>query len=138
MAYQDRGIASHARSYGREEEVLEPHHYLPVLLRKPGAFARATPILKWPLPAVYEAYYRQLQKRREGSGGTREYIRILMLLKDHPLQKVTVAVEQASNFGLYSYEVVKNFLGGKSAKKICEFPPVWPNRVNHFDLLVSR
>ena len=96
MAYQDRVIASHVRSYGREEEVLEPHHYLPVLLRKPGAFARATPILKWPLPAVYEAYYRQLQERREGSGGTREYIRILMLLKDHPLQEVTAAVEQAS------------------------------------------
>jgi hypothetical protein len=61
-----------------------------------------------------------------------------MLLKDHPLQEVTAAVEQASNSGLYSYEVVKNFLCGKSAKKICEFPPVWPNRVDHFDLLVSR
>jgi transposase len=138
MAYQDRVITSHDRSYGWEEEVLDPHHYLPVLLKKPGAFARATPILKWPLPAVYEAYYRQLQKRREASGGTREYIRILMLLKDHPLQEVTVAVEQASNSGLYSYEVVKNFLGGKSAKKICAFPPVWPNGVDHFDLLVSR
>lgn len=89
MAHQDRGIASHVRSYGREEEVLDPHHYLPVLLKKPGAFARATPILKWPLPAVYEAYYRQLQERREGSGGTREYIRILMLLKDHPLPQIT-------------------------------------------------
>lgn len=138
MAYQDRVITSHDRSYGREEEVLDPHHYLPVLLKKPGAFARATPILKWPLPAVYEAYHRQLQERRESSGGTREYIRILMLLKDHPLQQVTAAVEQASNSGLYSYEVVKNFLGGKTAKKICEFQPVWPNRVEHFDLLVSR
>jgi transposase len=138
MAYQDRVITSHDRSYGWEEEVLDPHHYLPVLLKKPGAFARATPILKWPLPAVYEAYYRQLQKRREASGGTREYIRILMLLKDHPLQEVTVAVEQASNSGLYSYEVVKNCLSGKSAKKIREFPPVWPNGVDHFDLLVSR
>lgn len=138
MAYQDRVIASHVRSYGREEEVLDPHHYLPVLLKKPGAFARATPILKWPLPAVYEAYHRQLQERREGSGGTREYIRILMLLKDHPLQEVTAAVEQASNSGLYSYEVVKNFLCGKSSQKICEFQPVWPNRVDHFNLLVSR
>ncbi len=138
MAYQDRGIASHVRSYGREEEVLDPHHYLPVLLKKPGAFARATPILKWPLPAVYEAYHRQLQERREGSGGTREYIRILMLLKDHPLQQVTAAVEQASGPGLYGYEAVKNFLGEEPVKKLCEVSPVWPNRVDHFDLLVSR
>jgi hypothetical protein len=31
-------VASHNRSYGREEEVLDPHHYLAVLLKKPGAF----------------------------------------------------------------------------------------------------
>ena len=113
MAYQDRGIASHVRSYGREEEVLDPHHYLPVLLKKPGAFARATPILKWPLPAVYEDYHRQLQKRQEGSLGTRDYIRILMLLKDHALQKVTAAVEQAAGLGLYGYEAVITFLRGE-------------------------
>lgn len=138
MAYQDRGIASHVRSYGREEEVLDPHHYLPVLLKKPGAFARATPILKWPLPVVYEAYHRQLQERREGSGGTKEYIRILMLLKDHPLPQVTAAVEQASGTGLYGYEAVKTFLREEPVKKLCEVPRVWPNRVDHFNLLVSR
>jgi transposase len=66
IAWQDQEIASHSRSYGREEEVLDPHHYLPVLLKKPGAFPRATPILKWSLPPVYEAYHRQLRERREG------------------------------------------------------------------------
>jgi hypothetical protein len=109
MAWQDRGIASHVRSYGREEEVLDPHHYLPVLLKKPGAFTRATPILKWPLPAVYEAYYRQLQERREGSGGTREYIRILMLLKDHPFRS-HCGGGAGLELGVYSYEAVKTFL----------------------------
>jgi transposase len=138
MAYQDQVIASHVRSYGREEEVLDPHHYLPVLLKKPGAFARATPILKWPLPAVYEGYHRQLQAHREGSGGTREYILILMLLKDHPLQQVTAAVEQASRYGLYGYEAVKTFLGEEPTQKLCAVSLVWPNRVDHFDLLVSR
>jgi transposase len=138
IAFQDKVIASHARSYGREEEVLEPHHYLPVLLRKPGAFARATPILKWPLPPVYEAYHRRLREHREGSEGVREYIRILMLLKDHPIKEVTAAVEQASRSGLYSYEVVKNSLVGGSARRPCELPPVWPNRVDHFDQLVGR
>jgi len=138
MAYQDRVISSHVRSYGREEEVLDPHHYLPVLLRKPGAFARATPILKWPLPAVYEAYHRQLQKRQEGSSGTREYIRILMLLKDHALQKVTAAVEQAAGLGLYGYEAVKTFLREELRPNLSAASRVWPNRVDHFDLLVSR
>jgi len=138
IAWQDQVVASHSRSYGREEEVLDPHHYLPVLLKKPGAFARATPILKWPLPAVYEAYHRQLQKRQEGSSGTREYIRILMLLKDHALQKVTAAVEQAAGLGLYGYEAVKTFLREELRPNLSAASRVWPNRVDHFDLLVSR
>ena len=137
MAYQDRVIAAHVRSYGRGEEVLDPHHYLPVLLRKPGAFARATPILKWPLPAVYEAYHRQL-KSREGSLGTREYIRILMLLKDHALHEVTAAVEQAADLGLYGYEAVKIFLRGEPRPNLGSVLRVWPNRVDHFDRLVCR
>jgi transposase len=138
IAFQDKIIASHVRSYGREDEVLEPHHYLPVLLRKPGAFARATPILKWPLPSVYESYHRHLQEQREGSAGTKEYIRVLMLLKDHPLHEVTAAVEQSLRSGIYGYEVVKNYLFGGSARRPCESPPVWPNRVDHFDLLLHR
>ncbi|MFH1595083.1 MAG: IS21 family transposase [Pseudomonadota bacterium] len=137
IAWKDRVIASHSRSYDLEEEVLDPHHYLPVLLRKPGAFPRATPILKWPLSPVYEAYHRQLRDRREGSGGTREYIRILMLLKDHPLPEVTAAVEQAAEAGVYSYEGVRGWLGGLQDAYRSDSPPrVWPNRVDHFDRLV--
>lgn len=138
IAWQDTIIASHVRSYAREDEVLDPQHYLPVLLRKPGAFARATPILKWPLPPVYETYQRQLQKHWEGSIGTKEYIRVLMLLKDHPLPEVTVAVEQALRSGLYGYEVIKTALQGESAQRPCESPPVWPNRVEHFDQLLQH
>jgi hypothetical protein len=137
IAWQDQVIASHSRSYRREEEVLNPHHYLPVLLKKPGAFPRATPILKWPLPPVYEAYHRQLRERGEGQGGTRDYIRILMLLQDHPLPAVTAAVEQAATIGVFSYEAVKSLLSGQLEPSWRHSPlPVWPNRVDHFDRLV--
>ncbi len=137
IAWQDQMVASHIRSYGREEEVLDPHHYLPVLLKKPGAFARATPILRWSLPPVYEAYHRQLRDRREGQAGTREYIRILMLLQDHPLPAVTAAVEQAATMGVFGYEVVKSLLDGQPGPSWRHsLLPVWPNRVDHFDRLV--
>jgi hypothetical protein len=126
IAWQDQVIASPSRSYGREEEVLNPHHYLPVLLKKPGAFPWATPILKWSLPEL-----------REGQGGTREYIRILMLLKNHPLPAVTAAVEQAAAIGVFSYEAVKSLLRGQPEPAWRHSPlPVWPNRVDHFDRLV--
>jgi transposase len=138
IACQDKIIARHARSYGREEEVLEPQHYLPVLLKKPGAFARATPILQWPLPPVYETYHQRLRARLGGGAGTREYIQILMLLKDHARHEVTGAMEQAASSGLYGYEAVKTFLREGSVQKLGAVARVWPNRVDHFDQLICR
>lgn len=61
-----------------------------------------------------------------------------MLLKDHELQEVTAAMEQAASSGLYGYEAVKAFLGEELARQLCEVSLVWPNRVEHFDLLVRR
>jgi hypothetical protein len=135
-------IAAHARSYDRGEEVLDPHHYLPVLLRKPGAFERATPILTWPLPPVYDLYRRRLKERHEGSRGIREYIRILILLKDHPMEEVTAALENALSYGISSADGVINLLCQvqQPATEIVALqvnsPPVLPNRVEQFDLLL--
>ena len=39
-----------------------------------------------------------------------------MLLKEHALQEVTVAVEQAAGLGLYDYEAVTTFLGGETGQ----------------------
>ncbi len=79
-----------------------------------------------------------LRERLEGGAGTREHIRILMLLKDYALQEVTAAVEQAAGLGLYDYEAVTTFLGERPARQLGTVSRVWPNRVEHFDLLVCR
>ena len=135
-------IAVHERRYDRDTEVLDPQHYLPVLLRKPGAFDRATPILTWPLPPVYDTYRHRLKERHEGSRGIKEYIRILMLLKDHPLAEVTAAVEKALSYGILSYEGVINLLyqihqpATEPLPLRVNSPPVLPNRVDQFDLLL--
>ena len=43
-------IARHRRSYGREELILNPRHYLAVLERKTGALDQAAPLAGWALP----------------------------------------------------------------------------------------
>ena len=86
---------------------------------------------------MYEAYHRQLRDRREGQNGTREYIRILMLLQDHSLPAVTAAVEEAKAVGVYGYEAVKGLLNGLPESSFRHaLLPVWPNRVDNFDRLV--
>jgi transposase len=143
IALAEKVIAVHARSYDRDEEILDPHHYLPVLLRKPGAFERATPIIAWPLPPAYDTYRRRLKERHEGSTGIKEYIRILMLLKDHPVDEVTAAVEKALSCGIFSYDGVINLLDQMHQPETeplslpVRTPSVWPNRVDQFDLLLG-
>lgn len=47
ILYLDHVIASHPRCYGREQDVLDPLHYLPLLEQRPGAFDHAKPIRRW-------------------------------------------------------------------------------------------
>ena len=43
-------IAQHRRSYGREELIFNPWHYLALLERKTGALDQAAPLAGWALP----------------------------------------------------------------------------------------
>jgi hypothetical protein len=123
--------------------VLDPQHYLPVLLQKPGAFDRATPIVNWSLPPVFPCYHMRLKDRLGHSGGTKEYIQILMLLKDSPVEEVTEAIKRATGLGVFSFDGVKNLIYQQREPEkrfnILEVwsPEVWPNQVNHFDRLLE-
>ena len=40
-------VAVHARNWGREQDLLNPYHYLALLAQKPRAFAQAQVIRQW-------------------------------------------------------------------------------------------
>jgi transposase len=44
-------IADHVRQFGRGHCMFDPWHYLPVLVRKPGALRNGAPFQDWSLPA---------------------------------------------------------------------------------------
>jgi hypothetical protein len=47
----DEVAADHPRSFRRDRVVYDPWHYLPVLMRKPGALRNGAPFKDWDLPA---------------------------------------------------------------------------------------
>ena len=47
----DEVVADHPRSFRRDQVVYDPWHYLPVLMRKPGALRNGAPFKDWDLPA---------------------------------------------------------------------------------------
>lgn len=101
ILYQDQVLARHARSYGREEDILDPLHYLPLLEQRPGAFEHARPIrqLRQTWDPVYDRLLAHLQARLAGTRAIREFVRILSLHRTFPPDAVTAAVKQALGCG---------------------------------------
>src|SRR5258706_137451 len=57
---QTTKLASHPRSYEREQDIFDPLHYLPLLEKRPGAFDYAKPIRRWKEDWP-ESYHRTLR-----------------------------------------------------------------------------
>jgi hypothetical protein len=81
-------IATHLRSYGRGEKVLDPLHFLAVLERKPATLDLAPVYRDWQLPAAFADLRRELEARLGPRAGIRQYIRVLQLLAHHSVERV--------------------------------------------------
>ena len=101
VVHQDRVIASHARCYGREQDVYDPLHYLPLLEQRPGAFEHAKPLRQWrgQWPPVYEQLLAHLRTQAPESQGLREFVQILKLHGDYPAALIEQAIGQALTYG---------------------------------------
>ena len=86
----DEVVADHPRSFKREQVVYDPWHYLPVLMRKPGALRNGAPFKDWDLPP---ALAKVRLKLRSHDDGDRQFVKILAATPDHG-----VAVNAALKF----------------------------------------
>ena len=102
-------IASHPRSYDRDDFVYDPIHYLPLLERKPGALDQAAPLQGWELPDEFGTLRRLLESRM-GRRGKREYVQVLRLLETFSQQEVHAAVKDAIHLGALSFDAVKHLV----------------------------
>jgi transposase len=94
IAHDNKVIAQHPRSYGQEEVIFNPLHYLKLLEQKTGAFVQAAPLKGWNLPAVFQKTHDILY-RKDGKEGRRSYIRILQFLENFSEAELQKALEQA-------------------------------------------
>jgi transposase len=109
LCHAGRAVAEHRRQWGREGVSYDPVHYLALLERKPGAFDFARPLQGWELPACFATLRARLEAERDGAG-TREFIRVLLLLERHPLDRLTAAVEAGLRARAHSRDAVAQFL----------------------------
>jgi hypothetical protein len=89
----DQVVARHQRSYGRDQQILDPLHYLAALGRRPAALDHAPVLRDWQLPESFTQLRQALEMHHGARTGARHYIRVLQLLAKHPLERVRQAVE---------------------------------------------
>ncbi len=85
-------VAGHQRSYERDQQVLDPLHYLATLGRRPAALDHSRVYRDWRLPAEFTELRQAMEARHGPSAGARQYIRVLQLLAQHPLERVQRAI----------------------------------------------
>jgi transposase len=89
-----RVIAEHRRGYGRGELILDPLHYLVTLGRRPAALDHAPVYRDWRLPAAFGRLRERFEQKFGVPAGARQFVRVLQLLAEHPVQRVHQAIDQ--------------------------------------------
>ena len=90
-------IATHERCWGRREDRLNPYHYLPLLAKRPRAFAHAKPIREWQQewPAIFDTYFALLKEKHPVTEATRYFIEVLKLGERYSEKELAEALEEA-------------------------------------------
>ncbi len=99
-------VATHERSFEKKTMILDPIHYLAALGRKPGALDHAPVFRDWKLPACFPGYRAQLERFHGAMGGARRFVRILQLMGEHPMPRVSQAIDACQQDHLYTAEAV--------------------------------
>ena len=102
-------IATHRRSYERDDFVFDPLHYLPLLEQKTAALDQTAPLMGWDLPDEFDTL-RRLMEARMGRRGKRELVQVLRLMETFSADEVHSAVRDAIRLGAISFDAVKHLV----------------------------
>jgi transposase/L-amino acid N-acyltransferase YncA len=116
--HEGRVVARHPRSYQARQQILELEHYLNVLERKPGAFAGSAALDQWReqgrWTAAYDRFWQELQRKHGAQSGTRLMIELLQLGRRLGYDKLTAAINQASEAGAIDAAAVRYLMERES------------------------
>jgi transposase len=85
-------VARHSRCYERHQQILDPLHYLITLGRRPAALDHSNVYRHWQLPPAFGELRQTLEQRFGPRAGAQQYIRVLQLLAEHPVERVQRAI----------------------------------------------
>src|SRR5271156_5250266 len=93
----DEVVADHPRNFRRDRIIYDPWHYLPVLVKKPGALRNGAPFKDWALPAALTQVRAKLKQHADGD---RQFVKVLGAVLDHGMAAVEAACTEALEAGI--------------------------------------
>ena len=88
--------------------MLDPVHYLVTLGRRPGALDHSGVYRNWQLPVAFTDLRSALEERHGPHAGSRQYIRVLQLLAEHPQARLQQAIEYCRTRNLLDAELIRS------------------------------
>ena len=112
LFYGSKKIACHQRLYGKNKWSLQPEHYLELIQQRPQSFDSARPIRQWrkTWPNCLEHLLERFCQKQGSTKGTKDFISVLMLYKDHKADDIEHAVEKALEANVSSSQAVEHIL----------------------------
>jgi len=107
VLFNDEVVADHPREFRRDQIIYDPWHYLPILVRKPGALRNGAPFKDWDLPAGLAEVRAKLKSHADAD---RQFIKVLAAVLDHGLAAVEIACAEALAAGVASGDVILTVL----------------------------
>ena len=110
-------VADHPRQFRRYQVIYDPWHYLPVLMRKPGALRNGAPFKDWDLPSALAQVRAKLKQHADGD---QQFVKVLGAVLDHGVAAVDAACAEALEAGIASGDVILTVL---ARRRQPEMPP---------------
>ena len=107
VLFNNEVVADHPRQFRRDQIVYDPWHYLPVLVKKPGALRNGAPFKDWDLPPGLAEVRVKLKNHTDGD---RQFVKVLGAVLDHGLDAVEAACAEALAAGIASGDVILTVL----------------------------
>jgi DNA replication protein DnaC len=99
----DDVVADHPRCFRRDQIIYDPWHYLPVLMKKPGALRNGAPFKDWELPPALTQVRAKLKSHADAD---RQFVKVLGAVLDHGIGAVESACTEALEAGIASGDVI--------------------------------
>ena len=100
-------VADHPRQFQRDRIVYDPWHYLPVLVKKPGALRNGAPFKDWALPPALAQVRAKLKGHADGD---RQFVKVLGAVLVHGLAAVEAACAEVLEAGIAGGDVILTVL----------------------------